>query len=97
MRSGRWRPVDFTVSQTYLSVIGTLPISSALSVFGRAGHNWIDDEGKGNGFKDTNTTRSCMFGIGLMYTITPALSARIEVQKPASDVTKTAAGIALAF
>ncbi|QNA89828.1 porin family protein [Massilia sp. Dwa41.01b] len=90
-------PVDLTVDQAELSVIGSLPLSASLSAFGRAGISSITSEGKGNGFSDSTTDTGAVYGIGLAYAFTPALSGRVEVQKPTSDGTKTAAALVFSF
>lgn len=46
---------------------------------------------------NTYTENKAVVGAGLSYAFTPALAGRIEVQKPHSEITQIAAGVALAF
>jgi OOP family OmpA-OmpF porin len=43
-----------------------------------------------------NTTKA-LYGVGLSYAFTPAVSARVEVQRPSSDSTNVSAGVSFQF
>jgi len=90
-----------TFEQTNVSLIGTLPLSNGFSVYGRLGYNQIKakvklsvDGDSGSGSDDVN---KAVYGLGLAYSFTPAISGRVEVQKPHSDITKVAVGVAYSF
>lgn len=89
------------VEQTDISVIGTLPLSNGFSVYGRLGYNQIKlkarlsfDGESGSGSEDEDKV---VYGAGLAYTFTPAITGRLEVQKPHSEITKIAVGVAYNF
>jgi len=80
-----------------VSLIGSVPLSGGFSMFGRIGYNRIDGEEKFNGVKTKEHSNNALYGIGLGYAFTPVINGRLEVQKPDSDVTKIAAGVAFSF
>lgn len=85
------------LDQLSVSAIGTIPFGNGFSVFGRLGANRISVKGNygTEHFKD-HANRG-VYGIGMGYTFTPAISARIELQKPMSDLTNLSAGVAFNF
>ncbi|MDN4058423.1 outer membrane beta-barrel protein [Massilia sp. YIM B02769] len=90
-----------TFEQTSISLIGTQPLSNGFSVYGRLGYNQIKakvrlsvDGESGSGSDDLN---KAVYGLGLAYTFAPAITGRIEVQKPHSEITKVAVGVAYNF
>lgn len=93
------------LDQTSISVIGTLPLSSGFSLFGRLGYNHIKAKytataSSGNfsaSESDSDSESKVLYGAGLSYDFTPAISARLEVQKPHSDVTTVAVGVSFGF
>lgn len=86
-----------TINQTAVSVLGTLPLSSGFSVYGRLGWNRLEAERDFAGFEDSISETKILYGIGLGYRFTPSFNARVEVQKPASNITRTALGVAYHF
>jgi len=48
-------------------------------------------------YSESATEDKVVYGVGLSYAFTPAISGRLEVQKPHSDITKIAAGVAYNF
>jgi OOP family OmpA-OmpF porin len=89
--------VDLRVSQKSISVLGTLPLSNGFSAFGRLGYNRIEEKSGFSLRSYTYTEKKALFGAGVAYAFTPAISGRIEVRKPHSDFTTVAAGVALKF
>lgn len=89
------------LEQTEISVIGTLPLSNGFSVYGRLGYNEIKAKLRGTAdgvtYSESATEDKVVYGVGLSYAFTPAISGRLEVQKPHSDITKIAAGVAYNF
>ena len=88
---------NVTVDQADMSVIGTLPLSSGFDVYGRLGYNRLEADADVAGFGAREHDSNVLYGIGLGYTFTPVIHARLEVQKPASDTTKVLAGVAFRF
>lgn len=89
-------------NQASVSVLGSVPVASNLSLYGRLGVNQISMRGEiptTNGgkyvFKD-DTTRA-LLGIGLNYKLNEKVSARVEVQRPGLDLTNYKAGVSYAF
>jgi OOP family OmpA-OmpF porin len=85
------------VNQAHLSVVGSVPVADRLSVYGRLGVNRLDTKVSGPGFSYKRGTNKALYGAGLSYALTPAVSARVEVQKPSSDATTVNAGVAFQF
>jgi OOP family OmpA-OmpF porin len=84
-----------------VSVLGSVPVSQNLSLYGRLGVNMIKMHGdvQVNGVKfsaDERTTRG-LYGVGLNYKLSENVSARVEVQRPGLDLTNYSAGISYAF
>lgn len=83
--------------QVSLSVLGSLPVSERLSVFGRLGYNRIGHASSYAGDTYRYRENKALYGAGLSYAITPAVSARLEVQKPAGELTNVNAGLSYQF
>lgn len=93
------------VNQTAVSLVGTLPLNNGFSLFGRFGYNRLQLKTKAtaSGYGTSVTESSSesenkvVYGVGLAYAFAPNVSARLEVQKPHSDITKIAAGVTFGF
>lgn len=85
------------VDQTHLSLVGSLPVAQNLSLYGRLGVNHLEAKVKAAGYSGKDSTTKALYGVGLSYAFTPAVSARLEVQKPSSDATNLSAGVAFQF
>ncbi|MES3022085.1 MAG: porin family protein [Pseudomonadota bacterium] len=85
------------VNQLSVSAVGTLPLSNGFSVFGRLGANRLSIKGNvgPNSFKDSDT--KALYGAGVAYSFSPAVSARLEIQKPMSDLTNLSLGVSYKF
>lgn len=83
--------------QAHLSLIGSLPVGESFSVYGRLGLNRLEAKVRAAGFKDSDSSTKALYGVGVSYAFSPAVSARLEVQKPASDATNLSAGVAFQF
>lgn len=85
------------VDQLAVSAIGTLPLGNGFSVFGRLGVNRLSVNGNigVEKFKDSDTRG--LYGIGVAYSFSPSISARLELQKPVSDLTNLSAGVSYKF
>lgn len=90
--------VDIDFNQTNLSVIGTLPLSNGFSVFGRLGYNDIRVKARFEGDSESaKLDDGVVYGLGLGYAFSPAISARVELSVPVSEMTKVAAGVVFHF
>ncbi|MFC0252134.1 outer membrane beta-barrel protein [Massilia consociata] len=88
---------DVNVDQAALSLVGTLPLSSGFNLFGRVGYNRLEVEGSANGYHAKDSVSKALIGVGVGYAFTPTISARIELQRPASDTHNVSAGVAFQF
>ena len=93
--------VNVKFEQTDISLIGTLPLSTGCSIYGRLGYNEVKAKLRGSidGVRasESGTEDKVVYGAGLSYAFAPAIEGRLEVQKPHSDITKIAAGVAYHF
>lgn len=89
--------IDVKGDQTALSLIGSIPLANKFSVYGRLGYNHVEAEASAGGFKLSDSTSRAVYGVGLGYAFTPAISGRVEVQKPTSDITNVSAGVVFKF
>jgi OOP family OmpA-OmpF porin len=80
---------QFHANQTAFSALASLPVGAAWSVYGRLGYNRLGADGEHQS--------KTLYGAGLSYAFTPAISARLEYQKPHSDVSNVSAGMILRF
>ncbi|QYF94956.1 outer membrane beta-barrel protein [Massilia sp. PAMC28688] len=83
--------------QIGLSAIAGLPLTNEFSLYGRLGYNRINAEVSGNGITAKGDDSGVLYGVGLSYAITPTMSARLEVQRPDSDMTNVSAGVSFKF
>lgn len=88
---------NLKLDQMDISLIGSVPLTDGFSMYGRIGYNRVDSETSSNGVKLKDHNNNALYGIGLGYAFSPVVSARLEVQKPDSDITKLVAGIAYKF
>lgn len=88
---------EVKADQLAVSVVGTMPLANNFSVFGRLGYNRIDLEASAYGYTEKDNTSKALFGIGLGYAFTPAVSGRIEVQRPTGDSSNVSAGVVFSF
>jgi OOP family OmpA-OmpF porin len=83
--------------QAHLSVIGSLPVTDKFSVYGRLGVNRIEAKISSPAYNAKDHTTKALYGVGVSYAITEAVSARVEAQKPTSDATNVSAGVSFQF
>ena len=88
---------DIDLNQASLSAVGTLPLSNGFSLLGRLGYSHVEEDNKvlGRGFKTSDSNG--IVGVGVGYAFTPAISARLEFQKPSSDSQNVSIGLAYQF
>ena len=68
---------SFRVSQMSIAGTGTLPLDSGFSLLGKVG---ISSNRASGSIVTGNSKTSALLGIGAAYSITPALSARVEYE-----------------
>ncbi len=85
------------LDQAHLSVIGSLPVGERFSVYGRLGANRLESKVGSNGYSFKHAETKALYGVGMNYAITPAVSARLEVQRPHGDATNLSAGVGFQF
>ncbi len=83
--------------QAAVSLIGSYPLGNNFDVYGRLGYNRILVDATVGGITDSAYISRGVYGLGLGYAFTPAISGRIEVQKPTSDSTNLSAGVVFKF
>lgn len=96
---GKWNlyGVDVDAKQTHVSVIGSIPLTPALDLYGRLGYNKLRAEASYGGYSYGDNTSGGLYGVGLNYSFTPAISGRFELQKPSSDGTNYSLGVVFKF
>jgi opacity protein-like surface antigen len=85
------------IDQTALSVIGSLPLASGFNLYARLGYNQLKVKASIGGSSGDDSTSGGLYGVGVGYTFSPTVSARLEVQKPSSDSTNVHAGVVFNF
>jgi hypothetical protein len=92
----------FKISQTHISAVGSYPLNNRLDIFGRLGYTSLSVSGcynYGNGYTycggDIGT--GTVIGAGVAYSFAPNIVGRVEVQKPATDVTNVGVGVVFKF
>lgn len=85
--------VGVTMNQAALSLVGSLPLTGGLELFGRFGRNQVEVESSA----DTSKGDGALYGIGVGYAFSPTISGRFEFQKPTSDSTNVNAGVVFKF
>lgn len=98
-RLGSWNIAgcDVKVDQAALSLIGTLPLSQQFNIYGRLGYNHLRARASYANFNLWDSTSGTLYGVGAGFDFAPNASARIEVQKPASDTTNVSVGVLFRF
>jgi opacity protein-like surface antigen len=91
------RSANVKLNQTAASVIGAVPFGNGFNVFGRLGYNNIDVKASSGYASGTDSTSGVLYGVGVGYSFTPNISARLEAQKPSSDSTNIGASLILKF
>lgn len=91
------RFVDVRVVQMGLSLVGTLPLSNGLNVFGRVGHNKVEGRASAGGVVTGETVNKFMYGVGVGYAFTPVISGRVEYQKLTNFGNNVSASVVFKF
>lgn len=88
---------EVKIKQTDISVLGAMPLSTNLDIYARVGYGHAKVEAEYAGYRADENTDNALYGIGLGYKFSPNLSARVELQKPASDATNTSVSLVWKF
>jgi hypothetical protein len=92
-----WRGRSFDARQVGLSAVGSVPLSSGLNVYGRLGLNHLSSKAKFGGHYGFESATRILYGFGAGYAFTPTVSARIEIQNAAENLTNLSLGLAYQF
>ena len=92
-------------NQTSLSVIGSMPLTPSLGLFGRVGMNRLTETGHVKFMADdtlhdisySHSENHPLFGVGLSYKLTNQVSARVEAQHLMGGTQNYSAGISYGF
>jgi OOP family OmpA-OmpF porin len=98
-RLGTWNVMGYDVDadQTAVSLLGTLPLNAQFNVYARLGYNNMGASASYGGVKASTSQNGGLYGVGVGYNFNKQISARVEVQKPASDTTNVNVGIVYSF
>lgn len=88
---------DIDVNQASISAIGSLPLGNGFGVYGRLGYNRVEVKANAGRYSASESVNRALYGIGATYAFTPAISGRLEVQRPSSDSTNFSAGVSFQF
>jgi OOP family OmpA-OmpF porin len=89
--------VTVAAKQAALSLVGFLPVSAGLTVYGRIGYNRLTADASVASVSAGKTSNKALYGAGVSYALTPVMSVRIEATKAASDTTNISVGAAFKF
>jgi hypothetical protein len=89
--------VTVAAKQAALSLVGSWPVGAGMSAYGRIGVNRLTADASVASVSAGKTTNSALYGAGMSFTITPAMIARVEATKAASDTTNVSVGVAFKF
>jgi len=90
-------PGNEKVDQAHLSLVGSLPVGESFSVYSRVGVNYLTTKVSSSVYNGKHSDTKALYGVGVSYAFSPAVSARLEVQKPTSDSTNLSAGVSFQF
>jgi OOP family OmpA-OmpF porin len=84
---------DVKFNQAQVSVIGSVPLNSEFNVYARLGYNNLEASVNGSSASDNGA----LYGVGVGYNFNKNVSGRLEVQRPAADVTNVRVGVVYSF
>ncbi|SHH39094.1 outer membrane beta-barrel protein [Massilia sp. CF038] len=88
---------DAKLNQTALSGTASMPLNDAVTVYGRLGYARVSQKVSSGPYSAKGSDSGALFGVGFSYAITPAVAARIEVQRLPDETTNLSTGIAFRF
>ncbi len=86
-----------STDQLSVSLVGSLPLSERISVYGRLGLNSLEVTAGAGGWSGRDTEIKALYGIGIKYAFDAAVSFRVEVQRPVNEMTNLSVGISYQF
>lgn len=89
--------LNFKTDQLGLSAIAALPLSNNFSLYGRLGYNRLDIKTTSAIASTESDDTGVLYGVGVGYDFSPTVSARLEYQRPASDMSNISAGVSFKF
>jgi OOP family OmpA-OmpF porin len=89
--------VDLKATQTALSLVGTLPLNQQFNIFARVGYNRVNAEASYQGVSVNESNNGSFYGFGVGYNFSTNVAARLEAQKPESDVTNVNVAVIYKF
>jgi hypothetical protein len=89
--------VDVTTKQAHLSFVGSLPLNQQFDIYARAGYNNIRADASGGGHTYSDDISGRLHGIGVSANFDGDLYGRLEVQRPASDLTNVSISLVYKF
>jgi OOP family OmpA-OmpF porin len=89
--------VNVAAKQAALSLVGSWPVGAGMSAYGRIGVNRLTADASVASVSAGKTTNKALYGAGMSFAITPAMIARVEATKAASDTTNVSVGVAFKF
>lgn len=98
-RLGKWDLFggSLKLDQTHFSVVGFYPLSQQVDIYGRFGHNALNTDSSVPGVTFNDDADGAVYGLGLNYDFSPAVSGRVEVQKPMRDIVNYNVGLVFKF
>jgi OOP family OmpA-OmpF porin len=83
--------------QLSLSVVGSHPLTEAISVYGRLGVSRLSEQSTMAAFEYKGHSTRVLPGLGVSYKVSDNVSARVELQRPTSHLHNLSAGVAYSF
>jgi OOP family OmpA-OmpF porin len=81
--------------QAAISLVGAVPLGN-FNIFSRIGYNKLRITAKPP-HVPTETTSGGLVGVGVGYTFSPTVSARVEIQKPSDDLSNVSFGVTIRY
>lgn len=91
------RNVGARVHQSSFSLIGGLPLTTGVNMYGRLGFNRLSAQIEQGNLRETESHGDFLLGVGVSYDITKEITGRVEFQKPRSDVNNVSVGVSVKF
>lgn len=88
--------VNVKLNETALSLIAGLPFGQGFNVFGRLGYANMSATATST-YSGSASDSGAIYGVGIGYAFTPAISGRAEIQKTSSDSSNLSVGVSFKF
>lgn len=87
---------DVDVYQASLGLVGSVPLSGRFNLLGRLGYSRVKAESDDLTVRGIDDSRA-VIGVGVSYAFSPAISGRVELQKPSGNTKNLSVGVAYTF